>query len=531
MTPLAIVLSLLLAVVLVGVAARRIAVPLPFLLIAAGLALGLSGWFPAIRLDPELFFALFLPPLLYADGWLTNLREFRAALRPILLLSIGLVVFTTVGVGLVVHALIPKIPLAVAFAFGAIVSPTDAVATTAITGRLSVPIRIPAILNGESLVNDASGLVAFKFALAAALAGEFLPSAALVEFGRVAIGGVAIGLAVGWLSSRLRSWLERFGESDALLEVALSLLTPFAAWIAAETFELSAVLSAVAAGLYNGWSDPLRMSAAVRATAWSAWSIVLFVLNGLVFLLLGLELPRLVEELSGAWWAELALYAAIVSALVMALRIVWVFPGAYLPRWLFRRIREREPEPGWRSVFVVAWAGLRGAVTLAAALSIPLTLADGSPFPARGYVIFLAASVIVVTLTVQGLTLPWIIRRLRVQDDGRLVAEERAARLAVARAGLVRLAEVAPADDGCAREVAARIAIELEERIERLEADGSRATPAIARRRRERELRQSVLAAKRAEAIEQYRQRRINDDTLRRLQADLDLEEARLREA
>lgn len=522
-------LSLIAAVTLVGVVARRVPVPLPFLLIGTGLAFGLWPAFPQVALDPAIFFALFLPPLLYADGWLTNLREFRAALRPILMLAVGLVVFTTVVVGYAVHFLIPQVPLAVAFALGAIVSPTDAVAVAAITERLGLPPRIPAILNGESLVNDATGLVAFKFAVAAALAGGFDPGAAALDFARVSLGGLAAGLAVGWLSAALRTRLDRFGDAEALLEVTLSLLTPFAAALAAERLAVSGVMAAVAAGLYNGWSDPLRLSAATRQRAWGVWSIVLFLLNGLVFLLLGLQLPRIVEELAGQWWTALVVYALIVLALVVLLRILWVFPGAWVARWLSRRIREREPDPGWRGAFVIAWSGLRGAVTLAAALSLPRTLLGGEPFPARSLVIFLAASVIVGTLALQGLTLPWVIRRLGVRDDGRTREEERAARLDVARAALDHLRGGAAPAGACDREVAARLAAELEETIERLAAEEGRATPAAERRGRERGVRAAALEVQRARAVALYRDGRINDEALRRLQADLDLEEARVR--
>ncbi len=481
------VLALLVVVTLVGVVARRLPLPEPILLMAAGLALGIWEPLPRVRLEPGVFFALFLPPLLYADGWLTNLREFRAALRPILLLSIGLVVFTTVAVGYAVHFLIPAIPLPVAFALGAIVSPTDAVAVAAITEKLRVPIRLSTIVNGESLVNDATGLVAFKFALAAIAAGSFELGSAVVDFVRVAGGGLALGLAVGWLSSQIRRRLETFGDSDANLEVTLSLLTPFAAYLPADLLGLSGVMAAAAAGLYNGWTDPIHMSAQTRTTAWGAWSIALFLLNGLVFLLLGLELPRIADELAGEWWTALVLYALIVSALVIVLRILWVFPGAYLPRWLFPSIRRREPDPGWRAIFIVSWSGLRGAVTLAAALSIPLALPGGEPFPGRAYVIFLAASVIVATLLVQGLSLPWLICRLGVQADGRLVEEEQSARLEILRAGLERLggeADSLAAERGeshtepaVALEAAARLAAELEERIERIAGDADERSP------------------------------------------------------
>jgi CPA1 family monovalent cation:H+ antiporter len=522
------VLELVVVVTLVGTLCRRYNLPEPLALVAVGLGLGLWPAFPRVELAPSLFFTLFLPPLLYADGWLTNLREFRAALRPILLLSIGLVVFTTLIVGYVVHALAPGIPLAVCFALGAIVSPTDAVATEAILERVGAPLRIRSILSGESLVNDASGLVAFRFALAAAASGTFDAGEAALTFLKVAVGGILIGLAVGWISARVRRWVERQGVSDGMLEVTLSLLTPFAAALPAEHLHLSSVLAAVTAGLYNGWSDPIQVSAPVRANAWSIWSIVLFLLNGLVFLLLGLQIPVLVEDLKYDYWPALVMLALIVSFLVIALRLLWVFPGAYLPRWLSPAIRRREPKPSLRGVFVVGWAGLRGTVTLAAALSIPTLLANGDRFPARSYIVFFAGAVILVSLVVQGLTLPWVVRRLGVRVEHELAEEELAARRAVVEAQRERLRAL-EAECGEAFEpaIVSRIESELDDRREALAAPDDDATPSATRRARERELRAEIVAAGRESIEALYRSGAVNDETFRLLQNDLDLEELR----
>lgn len=525
-----VVLLLIVAVTLVGALARRFRLPVPIALVAAGLALGLFPLFPRVELDPNLFFSLFLPPLLYADGWLSNLRELRRLVRPILLLSVGLVIFTTLVVGYVVHALVPAIPLAVAFALGAIVSPTDAVATEAILERVGAPLRIRTILSGESLVNDASGLVAFRFAIAAVASGTFDAGAAALEFLEVALAGAAIGLAVGWLSVLVRRALERGGDPRGLFGITLSLLTPFAAFLPADAWGYSGVLAAVVAGLHNGWSDPIQMSPEVRANAWSIWSIVLFLMNGLVFLLLGLHLPVLFEDLRGEWWTALVAYALVVSALVMVLRLVWVFPGAYLPRLLLPRIRRTEPEPGWRGVLVVGWGGLRGAVTLAAALSIPVLLPGGERFPARSYVIFFAASVIVSTLVVQGLTLPALVRRLGVRVDRELRAEEHQARVAVQEAQLARLRALeAVCGEKGDPAIVARLGAELSERLERLAAAEDEAAPAAQRRARERELREALVVAGRETLVGLYHAQSINDETFRLLQSELDVDEARLR--
>jgi CPA1 family monovalent cation:H+ antiporter len=365
------------------------------------------------------------------------------------------------------------------------------------------------------------------------MTGSFHAGEAAFDFVKVAIGGAGFGIVVGLASAAVRRALDRRGADDGVLEVSLSLLTPFAAAIPADAFGLSGVLAAVAAGLFNGWSDPIQMSAAVRATAWSVWSIWLFLLNGVVFLLLGLQIPVLVEDLKHEYWPALLIYAVLISVLVMALRLIWVFPGAYAPRLLVRRIRERERDPGWRAVFVVGWAGLRGAVTLAAALSIPVALPGGEPFPARSYVIFLAAAVILATLVVQGLSLPWLLRRLGVRADRELAEEEQAARVAVAEAQRERLRALAAecGDSGarCDPGIVAKIEAELDERIEHLTAADDDSTPAAVRRSREKELRAEALAAGRRRLLELYHTGRINDDLLRTLQNELDVEEARIR--
>jgi CPA1 family monovalent cation:H+ antiporter len=274
----------------------------------------------------------------------------------------------------------------------------------------------------------------------------------------------------------------------------------------------------------------VQLSAETRATAWSVWSMFLFLLNGTVFLLLGLQMPILFEELRDVWWVALAYYAAIVTLLVMALRLLWVFPGAYLPRWLSRRVREREPEPSFKGVFVVGWSGLRGAVTLAAALAIPTHLPGGEPFPSRSFVIFLAGSVIVGTLLVQGLSLPWLVRRLGVRADRELAEEERGARRAVNEAQLARLRTLVERKSAaCDPSIAAKIEVELAEGIELLAAPESDSTPAAERRRRERELRAELVAVGRDAALALYREGAVNDEIFRSLQGDLDLAEARLR--
>ena len=523
-------LALLLLLTVLSVIGRRLPWPLPITYLLGASAATLWPEFPRVELDPGFFFLCFVPPLLFSDGWLMPLREFIAARRAILMLSIGLVVFTTVAVGLVAHWLVPDLPLAMAFALGAVISPTDAVAVGAITHRLKVPARITTVLNGESLMNDATGLVAFKFALAATVAGTFSLRAATMDFALLAAGGVVLGLAIGYLVGRVRDLLQAMKGSDALVDVTLSLMTPYAAYLAAEVLGVSSILAVVAAGLYSGWRDPLRMDVESRRTAWSVWMVVLFWLNGLAFILLGLQFPAILATVSGRYsTTEILLAVGAVTGVAIAARILWMFPGAYLPRLLFKRIRTSEPCPSWQGVLVSGWAGMRGTITLAAALSIPRFLANGSPFPARDIVIFLSFGVIVATLLIQGTTLETLICKLGLRADNTREKEDLLARIAAVEGGLKSLREVENLE-GTAEEVAALALViaEYEHRLAELTAEGE--TRASARRRRTtgRLHRLHALHAERAVIDDLWRRNVITDETHRPLQQLLDYEEAML---
>ena len=524
-------LILLLLITVLSVVARWIPWPRPITYVLGGVAFALLPDFPRLTLDPGFFFLCFLPPLLFSDGWLMPLREFAKAKRPIILLATGLVLCTTVGVGLVAHWLVPGLPLALAFALGAVVSPTDAVAVSAITEKLKVPTRLTIVLNGESLMNDATGLVAFKFALAALIAGSFSLHLAVLEFGLLAGGGLLAGLLTGWLVGRLRDLLIHLRHTDALIEVTLSLLTPYAAYLAADELGTSGILAAVAAGLYSGWRDPVKMDAETRQTAWNVWSLVLFWLNGLAFVLLGLQFPVLLQAVHGHYSAAHLLgYAAAVSATAMVLRIAWFFPGAYLPFLLSRRVRATETRPSWQAVLVAGWAGMRGTVTLAAALSIPLALPDGSPFPGRDIVIFLALAVIAATLLIQGTTLEWLICRLGLQEDGIRQKEEHIARTAAVDAGLKALRALESPDNSAAKNAALRhVMAEYDERLSELVAEGETRTHARERRSAEKHYRCAALEAERQAVDDLWRRNVISDEVHRPLQQLLDHEESMLR--
>src|SRR5882672_7400938 len=371
-----VVLGLLAAVAALALLARKLPIPYPILLVFGGLFLAVIPGVPHVRLDPELVFIFFLPPLLYPAALFTPWRDFHANLRPILLLAVGLVLFTTVTVGLLAHYFIPDFPLAAGFVLGAIISPPDAIAATAIAERLRVPRRIVTILEGESLVNDATALVAFRFAVAAVVTGSFSLAHASGRFFIVGIGGILAGLVVGFLTV----WIQKQID-DPPVEITISLLTPFAAYLPAEQLGVSGVLAVVTTGLYHGWRIPEFTSFRTRLQGGPVWQMVEFLLNGFIFLLIGLQLPEVLSRLSGQSIPRLLLYATEISVAVIVIRILWVFPATYLPRLLFKSIRERDPHPKWQNVAIVAWTGMRGVVSLAAALALPLTIQGGAPFP------------------------------------------------------------------------------------------------------------------------------------------------------
>jgi CPA1 family monovalent cation:H+ antiporter len=523
-------LALILAVALVGAAGRRLPVPLPILLILAGVGLSFLPHLGNVELEPGVFFLLFIPPLLFADGWLFPKREFVRLRYSILLLAFGLVFATTLVVGYVVHWLIPAIPLAAAFALGAVVSPTDAVAVSEVTGKLKLPTRMTAVLNGESLINDASGLVAFKFAVAAVVTGAFSLGQATVTFVLLAGGGTLLGLAIAYLMGRIREQLQRRGMEEPAVQIALSLLTPFAAYLAAELAGVSGILAVVAAGLYAGLDDQRHMTLETRLKAWDVWDVLLYLLNGMVFLILGLQLRRVLEAIAEYSPGELAGYAVAVSITVVLVRLTWIFPGSRIALWLSRLHYPAVPAPPWRDVFIAGWAGIRGAVTLAAALSLPL-MAGANPFPERDLLVFLATSVIVFTLVVNGLSLPFLIRGWHVRDDGSIEREERAARIAAGHAAIRELrSRLDHQEDPKDHEFTLGLIREYERQVRRAtESDDSVERTVTIRVEIERQIRLHGVSAERAELRRLHAQHRINEHVLLTLQRELDFQEASLR--
>ena len=519
-----IIVLLFTAVAVLAVVACKLALPYPIVLVISGLALSFVPRLPEVKLNPDTVFYFILPALLYPAALFTSWRDFRRNLRPILLLAIGLVLTTMVAVALIAHAVVPELPWAAAFALGAIVSPPDAIAATAIIRRLGVPHRIQTILEGESLVNDATALVALQFAIGALVTGTFSPSYAAARFVWAAVAGIGFGLLVGVVMRWVQSHLD-----DPPIQITISLVTPFIAYLPAERLHASGVLATVAAGIFLGWHSPLMISARTRLQVYAFWETVMFLLNGFVFIVIGLQLPGILHTLNRESLTGAVVSAVIICAAVILVRFAWVIPAAYLPRLLSSKLRMRDPIPSWQNIVIVSWAGMRGVVSLAAAFALPLALTDGSPFPGRDYILFFAFSVIFTTLILQGLTLPLLIRKLGITHDGEADEEERRARLEANNAA-IELIEELRANGKFSPDTVGRLRAEYHERVEQLElcaenpddCRGEIATPQYQR------LQRKALHVERQTIIRLRNERVINDDALRRIQRDLDLAEARL---
>jgi len=504
----------------------KIKIPYPILLVLAGIAIGLIPGLPHIELSPEVVFLIFLPPLLYSAAWYTSWPDFKAAERPIILLAIGCVLFTTVAVAVVAHYFIPGFSWPVAFVLGAIISPPDAVAATSATKGLGVPRRIITVLEGESLVNDATGLIAFRYAVAAVTTGQFILWEAGLQFVIVAGAGVLVGLAIGWLLVRIH----KISPNNPIVDTSLTLLTPFIAYLIAEELHVSGVLAVVTAGLYITVRSSEIFSHQSRMQAVAVWNSVIFLLNGIVFILIGLQLPNIIEAISQYSPATLAGYGALISLAVIVGRLLWVYSGTYIP-WIFsRKVRESDPDTNWRLVTVIGWTGMRGVVSLAAALSLPLTINGATPFPERNLILFLTFCVILSTLVLQGLSLPYLIRWLGIKPDGTAHKEELAVRMKIATAAITYIEEnfsYGVVTD----EVLAQIKTKYEIRISRLmKQNGVKAKPRIDEEQviQFHSLQHELINIERSLVIELRKEGKISDEVLRRLEYELDLEEARV---
>jgi CPA1 family monovalent cation:H+ antiporter len=527
MGPVETVLCLLVAVALLATLSRRLHVAEPIALVLGGLALGFLPALAETEFPPDVVFLLFVPPLVYIGGFLTPWRDVKRNLRPILMLAVGLVLTTIFAVAGVSRAVVNgPIPWAVAFVLAAIVAPPDAVAVMAITQRLKVPRRIVNVLEGESLANDAVALVAYRMAVAAAVSGTFSVAQAGRHLAWAGLGGVLIG----WLVAVLMLWVRR-RLGDPHVQVTLSLLTPFAAYLPAEAVEASGVLAVVTAGVYIGRHSSRYFGAEVRALSTASWRIVEFLLNGLAFILIGLHLRKVYLQIGGYPVGELLRDMGAIVFTIIAVRMIWVFPAAYLPRYLFASLRRRDPCPPWQQVTLIGWAGIRGVDSLATALAVPLVVSDGSPLPFRNLVIFLSFGVILSTLVVQGLTLPLLIRWLRLEADGVEESEEMRGRSAAAEAALRRLDELAR-EPWAPRDAVERIRGVYQARLRRYRA---RLRDECVARQEERaasvrRLQMELLKAERQAILDLRDREVINDEVMRDIERDIDLEELRVKE-
>lgn len=518
-----IIILLLMAVLALTAVARKLAIPYPILLVVGGLGLGFVPGLPAVRLDPDLVFLVFLPPLLWAAAYFTSWRDFRANARPITLLAVGLVLATTAAVASVAHAVLPGLGWAGAIVLGAIVSPPDAVSATAVAKQLNIPRRGVTILEGESLVNDATALVIYRAALAAALTGTFELSDTLVHFVLVATLGIAVGFVVGMVGR----WLLRVTE-DSFSAIAITLLAPYIAWVLAEQAHASAVLACVTGGLYIRQHFSAIVAPVTRIQARAVWDLLVFVLNGLIFMLIGLQLPALREAIPSSELGPLTVTGALVSATAIVTRLLWVPVAAWVPRLISASLRARDPMPPWSHLFFLGWTGMRGIVSLAAALALPLAVADGTPFPFREEIILITFMLILVTLIVQGLSLPALARILNLGEDPSLEHEERQARERAAVAALARLDEVA-GEEWPVRDHIEQLRIHYgcrRQRYAEFGAPDTECTQEVAESFRR--LQHETLTAERFAIIDLRNDGVISDEILHRLERELDVEALRI---
>lgn len=512
------VILLLIAVLALAAFARKLVIPYPILLVIGGLVLGFIPGVPALRLDPDVVFLVFLPPILWSAAYFTSWRDFRSNLRPITLLAVGLVLATAAAVAVVAHICLPGLGWAGAIALGAIVSPPDAVSATAVAKRLGLPRRAVTILEGESLVNDATALILYRTAVMAAVSGTFIFSDTVVDFFMAAGVGVVVGLLVGVVAR----WALKLMK-DSFSEIAVTLLSPYIAWVLAEQAHASGVLACVAGGIYLRQHFSEAVAPTTRIQARAVWDFLVFVLNGFIFILIGLQLGALREAIPSGMFIPLMLSGALVSVTAIVVRMIWVPLAAWIPRLLSPSLRARDPMPALPSLFIIGWTGMRGIVSLAAALALPLTTAAGAPFPFRAEIILITFSVIFATLVLQGLSLGPLIRALKLKEDGSLEREEMQAREHAATAALVRLDEVA--NEGWpVPEHLDQMRVHYGDRVQRYTKDGTAPECTAEAIEVFQRLRHETLTAERLAVIRLRNDGVISDDVLHRLEHELDVE-------
>jgi Na+/H+ antiporter len=509
----------------VAIIANRLKIPPAILLVTTGIILALVPGLPSVELAPELVLLLVLPPVIYTSAFLMSWREFKFNLRPITLLAVGSVAFTTLAVAAAVHWLM-HIDWAVGFVLGAIVSPPDAIAPLSIARRMEIPRRILVILEGEGLANDATALILYRFAVAAVSVGVFSFGQAAGMFAAIAAGEILWGIGVGWLMLRLRRWV-----NDPLIEILLSVLTPFLAFWPPMHLGGSGVLATVTAGLYTSLNGPRLISPATRLQGIFFWEFFTYVIEGMVFLITGLQARTVISRIIDYPLSQLVISVAVITVVVIAARFVWVFPATYLPRWLFPTIRRKDPSPPWQWPFVLAFTGVRGIVSLVAALAIPLATATGHPFPYRDLILFLTFAVILITLVGQGLMLPWLIRELGLFHAGREEreinrTEERKARSEAVHAAGERLKQLA-AERNLSPEMVQIIRAQHRDRLKHVDDQGDDDVTTKHGELHD-EVERALIVAERTRINDLFRSGKLKDEARRRIERDLDLREAHL---
>jgi CPA1 family monovalent cation:H+ antiporter len=522
------IVALLFVVSMLAMLSQKLRIPYPILLVIAGLGISLVPGIPQVQLDPDIVFVIFLPPLLYAAAWTTSWHDFWKMRRPIGLLGFGLVLCTSGAVAWLSNALIPGFSLPLGFLLGGIISPPDAVAATSVLRNLKVPKRVVDILEGESLVNDASSLIVFRFAMAAILTGKFVLWQAGVSFLLVVIMGIVIGLAIAHIAYAIHRWL----PTTSSIDTAITLICPYLMYMTAEHFHYSGVLAVVSGGLFLTYRSHDIFSYESRLQTQSVWNVLVFLLNGVVFILIGLQLPHIVSGL-GEYSLRTAIgFGVIISLLCMVVRIFWVFPGAYVPRMLSSRIRQHEPRPGGRAIFITGWAGMRGVVSLASALAIPIALPGGEAFPHRNLILFITFCVILSTLVVQGLTLPLIIRWLKVEAKEDKEEERLEIRLRMANV-IVDFIDTHYSEEAGRIEAFTRLKSRYERmaaitgsRLRREEGEVENTADFLPRYRK---LLLQLVEVQRQELARMRKNNEFSENALRNKETELDLEEARYR--
>lgn len=507
----------------VAIAAKRLNIAPSILLVVAGLGMALVPGLPEVRLAPELVLLVILPPLIYSAGVAMSWREFRFNLRPITLLAFGCVLFTTCAVAAAAHYLL-GFSWAVGFLLGAIVSPPDAVAPLAVAKQLGLPRRLVVVLEGEGLANDATALILYRFAVVAVSTGTFSLGEASGIFALIVVGEIAYGIGIGWISLRLRQWAH-----DPRVEITLSLMTPYLAFWVPYQLGGSGVLATVACGLYVSWVGPRLISSATRLQGIFFWDLSVYLIEGLVFLVTGLQARTLLDQAQALTMRDVVIATAWITLITIVARFIWVFPAIYVPRWLSKKLRARDPSPPWQSTFFVSFTGIRGVVSLAAALAIPYTIANGQPFPHRDLILFITFGVIIFTLVGQGLLLPTVVRMLGLNTIGKQEHIEDVKRELRARqealAEVTKRLDKAIADHELPNSVTNHLRTRNQSRLEILPEN---LTEGLTDVRRTAAVKQELIDAERDFIYQLLRDGKITDEARRRIEYELDLEEASL---